>query len=145
VSVLEDLRGIEARVVARLNELRPLVEEYAELEQVAARLGFDVSSPSAKPSGRDRPRARRQAKPTSARRSHTSSRRDGRSRPGGTQATGAERRARIIDLIKEQPGITVSEISGEIGVEPPPIYRVIRRLQADGVVKKEGKELRLAG
>jgi hypothetical protein len=137
VSVLEDLRGIEERVVARLKELRPLVDEYAELERVAARLGFEVpSSTTARPAsarrGRRKPAARALRKL------------DTRRRPGGTQATGAERRARVLELVKERPGITVPEIAGEIGVDPPPIYRVIRKLQAEGVVKKEGKSLALA-
>jgi DNA-binding Lrp family transcriptional regulator len=38
----------------------------------------------------------------------------------------------------------VREISSDIGVDPPPIYRVVRKLQADGLIKKEGTALTLA-
>lgn len=153
MSVLEDLRGIEERVIARLEELRPLVDEYAELEEVAARFGFQVpASTTATRAGRARG-GQKAAKPASRRRAtgaaRTDGRRrpagsDGRRRPGGTQATGEERRARVLELIEQQPGITVPEISSDIGVDPPPIYRVVRKLQADGLIKKEGKALRLA-
>jgi len=137
VSVLEELRGIEQRVVARLNELRPLVEEYAELQRVAERLGVDVQHPRSTPAvsrGRAGTRAPRR----------TTRKADGRRRPGGTQATGAERRARVLELIEQRPGISVPEISTEIGVDPPPIYRVVRKLQAEGAVTKDGKALKLA-
>jgi ribosomal protein S25 len=134
VSVLDDLHGFEQRVVARLHELQPLVTEYEELQQVAARMGIDVTAPQ-----RAQAPARRQTRKRTPKRSASS-----RRRPGGTKATGVERRARILELIGEQPGITVSEISKDIGVDPPPLYRVVRKLQAEGVVKKEGAALRLA-
>jgi ribosome-binding protein aMBF1 (putative translation factor) len=140
VSVLEDLRGIEDRLVARLQELRPLVEEYAELQRVAERLGVDVDAAPTKPPAR---RRKPTAKPA-ARRPRRKRRADSRKRPGGTQATGAERRERVIALIRERPGISTPEIAADIGVDPPPIYRVVRRLQADGVIKKDGKALQLA-
>jgi len=123
VSVLEEIRVFETRIVARLSELQPLVDEYAELQQAAARLGVEFP-----PAGRTR-----RSRKTST-----------RTRPGGTQATGAERRARVLELIQQRPGISVPEISAEIGVTPPPIYRVVRKLLADGAVKKDGKALQLA-
>jgi hypothetical protein len=149
LSVLNDLRGLEQRVLARLAELRPLIEEYEELQRVAERLGVD---PSAAPSRSSRPpakstRASRRAKPTRRRPAKRAPRRQAgsssRRRPGGTRATGAERRARVLSLIKQQPGISVPEIAKDIGVEPPPLYRVVRKLQEEGVIVKEGKSLRL--
>jgi hypothetical protein len=141
VSVLDDLQGIEERVAARLKELRPLVDEYAELQRVAERLGVEVPTEPA-----ERPRRRRRATTRTSRKAPaaTPRKRSTRSRPGGTQATGAQRRARTLELIEQRPGITVPEISADIGVSPPPMYRVIRKLQADGLVKKEGKGLKLA-
>jgi DNA invertase Pin-like site-specific DNA recombinase len=133
VSVLNEVRALEQRVVRRLGELRPLIEEYNELKRVAERLGVDVDA--AKPAPKPRKRT-----PTRRRRPAKTSRRSA----GGTRAVGAERRARVIELVEGRPGITVTEISRELGVEPPPVYRVVRKLQADGVVKKEGKGLRSA-
>lgn len=141
MSVLEDLRGIEARVIARLKELRPLVEEYAELQRVAERLGIEVPSSSSERPRAAKPRSRRPAGSKPATRAR---RQDSRRRPGGTQATGAERRARVLELIEQRPGISVPEIAKEIGVDAPPIYRVVRKLQAERIVIKKGKGLELA-
>jgi DeoR/GlpR family transcriptional regulator of sugar metabolism len=67
-----------------------------------------------------------------------------RRRPGGTRATGRERRDRILQLIRERPGITVPDLAKELNVDAPPIYRVIRKLQAEGTITKDGKTLRMA-
>lgn len=140
LSVLDDLHGFEQRVVARMEELRPLVAEYEELQKVAARMGIDAAAAQrAETPARRRTRSAPATRKRSAKPSASS-----RQRPGGTKATGAERRARILELIGERPGITVSELSQDIGVAPPPLYRVVRKLQAEGVVKKEGTALRLA-
>jgi DNA-binding MarR family transcriptional regulator len=61
--------------------------------------------------------------------------------PGGTQGVGAERRERVLTLIGERPGITVSELSEEIGVDAPSLYRVVRRLLQDQAVRKDGRGL----
>ena len=132
MSVLDEVRALEERVVARLNELRPLVEEYEELQRVAQRLGFDATAAPAASKPRRRASATRTRASTSRRRA------------GGTRAVGAERRARIIGLVEQRPGITVPEISRELGVDPPPVYRVVRKLEADGVVRKDGRGLRPA-
>jgi DNA-binding MarR family transcriptional regulator len=50
----------------------------------------------------------------------------------------------VLELIEQRPGITVSEISTELGVDPPPLYRVVRKLQSDGLIDKDGPALRLA-
>lgn len=47
MSVLEELVGLEDKVRSRMAELRPLLQEYAELEQAAERLGIDVVTASA--------------------------------------------------------------------------------------------------
>jgi hypothetical protein len=131
LSVLDEVRGLEKRVVSRLKELRPLVEEYEQLRQVADRLGVDVNA-----AGEKQPAARKRR--SAPRR--TSSRRA----PRGTKAVGAERRARVLELIEQRPGITVPDLSRELAVEPPPLYRTVRKLQSEGVIKKDGKSLKLA-
>jgi DNA primase len=149
LSVIEELRSLEERVVSRLAELRPLVEEYEQLQQVADRLGFDEQKPAARgarrrqrpsprqrPSVKSSPSARQGRKPKPRR---ASSRRTDVS----TKAVGAERRARILELIEQRPGITVPDLSRELGVDPPPLYRAVRKLQSDAVVRKEGKSLTL--
>ena len=71
MSVLDQVRALEQQVLQRLRELRPLVDEYRDLEQVAERLGLkrDDEQPTeagatlqAEPSPRRKPTARRSAK-----------------------------------------------------------------------------------
>jgi hypothetical protein len=132
MSVIEELKGLEDRVTQRLAELRPLVDEYHELERVAERLG--VSPTSAKPrsaSARGNGRRTRRRAPASA--AQTSS----RTRDGG-------RRDQLLAVVKEQPGITVREVGSRLGVDPTSLYRIVHRLEKDGALRKSGRELRPA-
>ena len=129
MTVLEDLKAIEQRVTARIDELRPLLEEYRELESAARRLGIDVDAiePARRSSsGRTR---RRRAKP--ARR---------RARSSGR----VQRRDQVLALINERPGISVPDIGKELGVDPTGLYRVVRQLQKEGAIRKEGPALQPA-
>jgi hypothetical protein len=112
VSVLEEVRGIEDRVAARLRELAPLVAEFEELRAVAERLGMEVEgapAPRSEPAG-----------------------------GGGTRAVGARRREEVVALVAERPGLTVAQLAAELSVDRTALYRVIRRLEADGRVVKRG-------
>jgi transposase-like protein len=148
---MDELRTFEQRLANRLKELRPLIAEYEQLQQIAERLGFDIdangSGSSARTPSQAAPTARqpaaKRATANRTRRARKGAGRDSQRRPGGTRATGVERRERVLTLIRERPGITVSEISKEMGVAAPPLYRVVRKLQSDGLVTKEGTSLRL--
>ena len=122
-SVLDEVRGIEDRVAARLRALAPLVAEFEELRAVAERLGLDVGDelPAPVPA----PRARRRS-------------------DGATQAVGARRREEVAGLVARQPGLTVAQLAAELDVDRTALYRVIRRLEADGRVVKEGATIRPA-
>jgi DNA-binding Lrp family transcriptional regulator len=43
--------------------------------------------------------------------------------------------------VNERPGITVRELGEQLGVDPTSLYRVIHRLESDGLVKKAGRGL----
>ena len=49
MSVLDQVRALEQQVQQRLRELRPLVAEYRDLEQVAERLGLKRDDGDAEP------------------------------------------------------------------------------------------------
>jgi Mn-dependent DtxR family transcriptional regulator len=127
VSVIDELKGLEDRVARRMTELRPLVDEYNELEQVAQRLGV------APPAATDTP-----SRPRRTRRRRT--------RPGAATGTGGRartngRRDQLLEMVKARPGITVREIGSELGVDPTSLYRIVHRLEADGALQKRGREL----
>jgi sugar-specific transcriptional regulator TrmB len=56
-----------------------------------------------------------------------------RRRRGGTRADQA------VKLIRENPGITASEIARRMNIQPNYLYRVLGDLQKDGKVKKSGR------
>jgi CRP-like cAMP-binding protein len=132
VSVIEEFKGLEDRVAQRLAELRPLVDEYHELERIADRLGLSPDPAKAR-SGRGRGAASRTRAAATA--NATAVRRPARSRNGG-------RRDQLLAVVKEQPGITVREVGSRLGVDPTSLYRIVHRLEKDGALRKNGRELR---
>ncbi len=148
MSVLDDLRRAQDQLVARLQELEPLVSEYQELRQEADRLGLatesragdqaeaeaDATPPAAAPAARRASRRRRAAKPAG---------RPARRQPGGSR--GPSREEQLLQLIAANPGITVTAAGKELGVDPTGLYRPVRKLVADGRIDKQGAELRVAG
>jgi Winged helix-turn-helix DNA-binding len=154
-SVQEELRAVEQHLVARMDELRPMVAEYHELESLAKRLGVDTS-PGARPTSAAAatraaaPRARkkppaRKTKPAARRPKPKAKAKAKANTPSaaGTRQIGAQRREQVLTLIRERPGITVPDISKELGVDAPPLYRVIRKLQSERLITKTGKALQL--
>ena len=129
MSVIDELKGLEDRVAQRMTELRPLVDEYRELEQVAQRLGVRAPAPADTPAPRRRTRRRaRSSAPATA--------------SDGTRARTNGRRDQLLAAVKARPGITVREVGAELGVDPTSLYRIVHRLEQDGALQKRGRELR---
>ncbi|MEA2409983.1 MAG: hypothetical protein QOC77_544 [Thermoleophilaceae bacterium] len=112
----------------RLKELRPLYEEYLKLEKAQEALA-----------GMDQPRRRGPGRPpgstsSSKRASSGNGRRRRRRRSGGTRGEQA------LEVVRQNPGITVSELGDKLGISQKNyLYRVMANLQEDGAVKKDGK------
>lgn len=157
MAALEELKELEDRVRQRMQELRPLVAEFEELEQVAKRLGVDTDQPAPvarrrrSTATRSRSRASTNGGSTSARTrtprgsrasatksARTRTRTRGRSK--SPQARG-ERAEQLLQIVKKRPGITVREAAQELQVDPTYLYRVVRQLERSGSVKKNGREL----
>jgi hypothetical protein len=110
----------------RLKELRPLYEEYLQLEKAKEAL-----------EGVGAPRRRGPGRPpgsTTKRRARSGTGRR-RRRPGG-----ANRADQVLHVIRENPGVSVSEIGDKLGMKQKNyLYRVVGNLQSEGAVKKEGR------
>src|SRR5919201_63406 len=117
MSLVDDVRR---QIEARLKELKPLVDEYHELEQMVSKLGSDSTTTA-------RRTTRRRARSTNGRR------RRGRPRGSGTRS------AQALALVQSKPGITIPEMGKEMGITPNYLYRVLPELAKDGKVKKSGK------
>jgi hypothetical protein len=129
-----------AALEKRLKELRPHVEEYLHLEKVKEVLegvgrggGSSSRRGPGRPKGSTTRRGPGRPKGSTTRRRSTNGRRR-RSRRGGTRAEQA------LKVVRDNPGITVSEMAGKMNIKQPNyLYRVMNQLEGDGAVKKTGK------
>jgi len=131
MTVLDDLKKLEASIVKRYQELQPALAEVEELRRVADRLGVNLDSAAAKPASA---RARR-ASPKPARRTRAA--KSSAPRRGRT----SKRRDQVLKLITDRPGISVPEIGKALKVDPTGLYRYVKQLEADGSITKNGTEL----
>ena len=120
----------------RLNELRPAYEEYLEVERVRDAL---TTATGGRGPGRQRgtatPARRGPGRPkgSATRRRSTNGRRR-RGRRGGSRSDQA------LKVVRENPGITVSEMAGKMSIKQPNyLYRVMNQLESEGAVTKQGK------
>ena len=61
--------------------------------------------------------------------------------PSRRNARPGQRSEQLVALVKANPGITVREAAGELGVDPTSLYRVVRRLEESGALRKTGLKL----
>ena len=120
-----------AAIDNRLKELRPLYEEFLQLEKAKEALE-GVGAPRRR--GPGRPPGSRNASTTTRRASSGNGRRRRRGRKGGNRAD------QVLGVIRENPGISVSEIGDRLGMKQKNyLYRVVGNLQSEGAVKKDGR------
>jgi ribosomal protein S25 len=148
-------------ITDRLNELKPLVEEYARLEAAVAALDGLGGSPAA-----SAPKAARKATRKAAKATRKAPGRRGPGRPRGSKtrvaaatapaaeapaARGGARRkagrrkgsgtraAQALSFVTAQPGITIPELASRMGIKQNYLYRVLPTLEEEGKVAKEGR------
>ena len=101
--------------------LKELDDERQKLESTLSDLGGRVRRGPGRPRG------------STARR---------RSSSGGGRKRGRKRSTRAdqaVRIIKQNPGITASEVAKKMRIQPNYVYRVMGDLQKEGKVKKSGK------
>jgi len=112
-------------IAARLDELRPLVDEYQRLE--AAQRALEGVGANGSTAGRST--GRRRASSTSG---------AGRGRRGRPRGTGT-RSKQALELVQANPGITIPELAERMGIKQNYLYRVLPGLEQEGLVRKEGR------
>lgn len=164
-TVIEDLKRLEERILARIKELEANDDELEQLRDVAQRLGIlDGSANDAGPATPRAPtatatatrRPRRRAAQARGRTSGTGNgagaRTGTRARPGGARSATAladavpagrqsTRRERVLEVVGGKPGISVREIVAQLGVNRTSLYPVVRQLVSDGLLYKDGPGL----
>ena len=131
---MELIDRIKKDIDARLDELRPQVEEIPRLEAVLAaldspgggggqRLGRGAGAPARGARGAARPR--REA-----------------SSSGGPRrrARRGQRREELLQLLASNPEVTIAEAARQMGVSSPQVSTLVRRLEEEGVLQRsEGR------
>ncbi len=141
-------------ITGRLNELKPLIDEYHRLEAAAAALagvgGSAISTVAAvatRKRGPGRPRGSGKAKKAATttatattaapkapgKPGRPAKRRAGRRKGSGTRA--AEARS----FVEGQPGITIPELAAKMGIKQNYLYRVLPGLEQENKVEKKGR------
>lgn len=139
ISLTQELKSVEHRVLARLRELAPLVAEHQELVKIAQRLGLDVEAagvaqpePSRRRSSTPRANAGGQRGP--AAKAST----EGRAAPGDD---GSVREQQLLGVVQARPGLTVAQVAEQLGVNATSLYPVVRKLTEERVLVKRGRML----
>jgi hypothetical protein len=112
----------------RLEELRPLVDEYHRLEAAVAALDGVGTQPAPGVAAR-----RRRGGGGSGTTAGSGNGRRGRPRGSGTRGKQA------LELVRSNPGITIPEIAEQMGIQQNYLYRVLPALQKEGQIRKEGR------
>jgi hypothetical protein len=132
----DNFLDVKRREIAdRMRVLKDAVDEYHVLEKAAAALeDVGVSAPQRRGPGRpkgsrNKPRTAGATRTTRARKST-----NGRGRrSGGTRADQA------LKLVKDNPGITIPDLAGKMRIKQNYLYRVLPGLEADGLVRRDGR------
>ena len=122
----EHLDQARRAIEDRLKDLR---DEIKRLETAAAAL---AGGSGQRRRGPGRPRGSASTARRAGRAGSTGTRRRGRPRGSGTRALQAEK------LVRENPGITISDLAKRMNIKPNYLYRVMPQLQKDGKVRKRG-------
>ena len=123
--VLDEARDLVTKRLAELDN------ERKRLERALAELGGKAARKAGRRPGR--PKGRRKGSTATKSKSSTAKKGRRRKRRGGTRADQA------VALIKQNPGITASEIAKSMKIKPNYLYRVLSDLEKQKRVKKKGR------
>ncbi len=141
-------------IATRLKELKPSVEEYRRLEAASAALGGlngAATTPAARKAparrGPGRPRGSKtrtaKAVPAATVEAETPAaapaKRGGSRRKVGRRKGSGTRSAQALSFVAAQPGITIPELAGRMGIKQNYLYRVLPSLEQEGKVAKQGR------
>ena len=122
--VLDEARDLVTKRLAELDD------ERKRLERALAELGGKAAKKAGRRPGRPRGSKSKAAAAAPAAKKSTRRR---RKRRGGTRADQA------VTLIKDNPGITASDIAKQMKIKPNYLYRVLSDLEKQKQVKKKGR------
>jgi ribosomal protein S25 len=149
-------------ITDRLNELKPLIDEYHRLEAAASALdgvggsstrraapaapaapAASTAAPVRRGPGRPRGSKTKTRKAAAAAPAATTAaapaKRGGARRKAGRRKGSGTRSAQALSFVSAQPGITIPELAARMGIKQNYLYRVLPSLEQEGKVKKQGR------
>jgi hypothetical protein len=149
-------------ITDRMAELKPLIDEYSQLEAAAKALAGVGGSSSASAAsavapvrrGPGRPRGsanktkprtstgkRRGRPPKAATAAATATRTEAAApkRRAGRRKGSGTRAAQALQFVTAQPGITIPELAAKMGIKQNYLYRVLPGLEQEKKIKKQGR------
>ena len=127
----------------QLEGLEPLIKEQERLKAAKSALeGLKASTPSRAAARQRGPGRQRRSKTSSTVASSTSTpatKAKGRKRRAGRRKGTGVRAAQTLELVREQPGITIPELAARMVMQQNYPYRVLPGLQREGKINKEGR------
>jgi len=132
----------------RLTELKPLADEYTQLQAAASALAgvrgtaSTNATSASRRRGPGRPRGSvRTTTRTTTRAPAKPKRKPGRpaKRRAGRRKGSGTRAAEASALVKGQPGVTIPELADKMGIKQNYLYRVLPGLAQEGRVSKRGR------
>jgi len=126
--VADFLEEKRKEIQQRLDELKPLVDEFRRLE-AAERALAGVTDDGGAPAAAPARRARRASAPNGG----GGGGRRGRPKGSGTRAVQA------LELVRARPGITIPELAEAMGIKQNYLYRVMPTLAEEGQIVKSGR------
>ena len=60
--------------------------------------------------------------------------------PGKETESGLKSRLKIVELMRENPGITIEELVSQLGLSRSGVNKHIAKLKADGIIEREGSD-----
>jgi hypothetical protein len=162
--VTDFLEEKHKQITDRLKELKPAVDEYSRLEAAASALAkLGGSAPAATtnsaPRRREPGRPRRSAKAVRSEAAPAASpvkaarkkpgRPPGRKKVGrpsgrpkgrvGRRKGSGTRALEALSFVQGQPGITIPELAGKMGIKQNYLYRVLPGLEQESKLEKKGR------
>jgi len=142
---LDEARTVRERILARLRELEPLVEEYNELKEVAAEMGLELPAGAGGGPAQGRRRTsgagRRRNAPARRRSRAAADRAATEGGPAPEGATPGQIAERVLEAVRAEPGKTVAQYAELLGVSATALYRPVRELTNDGALVKRARQL----
>ena len=119
---------VQTEIKAIDDQLRVLKDEASRLQAARAAL-----------TGRARRRGRPAPNGTARPPARPASPRNRRAAPPRPRRDANTRANQALELVRENPGITIPQIAKAMKIEPNYLYRVLPRLASDGQIKRDGQ------